>query len=317
MKLALTLVSCLSLAAVGCDKKKSDAPAKPAPAAPAPGSAAAPTPPPTPTPTPGSAAAPGSGSAAPTPVTADVPADGIKLPYTPRQVGDKVTETEERNMVAKAELGPGQVIDFSSTEKRVEAKETLEVVDGAISKLKVTYTAFTIDETVGGKPKAKPTPTAGKTYVVWREGDAVKVTYEGGTEPPAEEVKAVTKGNRKVGKPDVLDKFLAGQAWKVGVKVDLPADVLAAMIPTGGDGAEPALSAMSLTLQSVDDAVATFAMTMASKSPGGEMVFELAGTTKVDRKTGRPIDVSATGPFTANAKVKLTGTMTMKTSYAR
>lgn len=57
---------------------------------------------------------------------------------------------------------------------------------------------------------------------MWREGDAVKVTYEGGTEPPAEEVKAVTKGNRKVGKPDVLDKFLAGQAWKVGVKVDLP-----------------------------------------------------------------------------------------------
>ena len=173
MKLALTLVSCLSLAAVGCDKKKSDAPAKPAPAAPAPGSAAAPTP----TPTPEGSAAPTPGSAAPTPGSAAaVPADGIKLPYTPRQVGDKVTETEERNMVAKAELGPGQVIDFSSTEKRVEAKETLEVVDGAISKLKVTYTAFTIDETVGGKPKAKPTPTAGKTYVVWREGDAVKVT---------------------------------------------------------------------------------------------------------------------------------------------
>lgn len=47
------------------------------------------------------------------------------------------------------------------------------------------------------------------------------------------------------------------------------------------------------------------------------MVFELAGTTKVNGQTGRPIDVSATGPFTANAKVKLTGTMTMKTSYAR
>ncbi|MBL8620390.1 MAG: hypothetical protein JNK64_03775 [Myxococcales bacterium] len=314
MKLALALVSCLSLALVGCEKKKSDAPAKPAPAAPAPGSAAAPTP------TPGSAApTPTPGSAAPTPgSTAVAPADGITLPNTPRQVGDKVTETEERTMVAKAEVGPGQVIDFNSTEKRVEAKEALAVVDGAITKLKVTYTTFTIDETVGGKPKAKPTPTAGKTYVVWREGGELKVTYEDGSAPPADEIKAVSKSNRSVGKPDVLDKFLAGQVWKTGVKVDLPADVLAEMNQAKGGDVEPSLTAMSFTLQTADDAVATMAMTMtmAGKSPTGEMGIELAGTAKVDRKTGRPVEVAATGPFTANVKVKMTGTMTMKTSYA-
>ncbi len=313
MKLALALVSCLSLALVGCDKKKSDAPAKPAPTAPTPGSAA--------TPTPGSAAAPTPtpGSAAPTPGSAAaMPADGIKLPLTPRQVGDKVTETEERIMAAKAEVGPGQVIDFNSTEKRVEAKEALEVVDGTITKLKVTYTAFTRDEVIGGKPKTKPTPTVGKTYVVWREGDALKVTYEDGSAPPAEEIALVSKSNRKVGKPDVLDKFLAAQVWKTGVKVDMPADLLAELNDTKGSDVEPALAAMSFTLQTADDAVATLAMTMAmaGKAPEGEMSFELAGTAKVDRKTGQTVEVAATGPFTANVKVKMTGTMTMKTSYA-
>lgn len=313
MKLALTLVSCLSLAAVGCDKKKSDAPAKPAPAAPAPGSAAAPTP----TPTPEGSAAPTPGSAAPTPGSAAaVPADGIKLPYSQRQVGDKVTETEERIMAAKAEVGPGQIIDFNSTEKRVEAKEALEVADGTITKLKVTYTTFTRDEVIGGKPRTKPTPIVGKTYLVTREGDALKVTYEDGSAPPAEEVTLVSKSSRSVGKPDVLDKFLAGQAWKPGVKVDLPADVLAEMNQTKSADVDPSLTAMSFTLQTADDAVATMAMTMAGKTPEGEMGFELVGTAKVDRKTGRPIEVSATGPFTANVKVKMTGTMTMKTSYA-
>ena len=319
MKLALTLVSCLALAAVGCDKKKSDAPAKPAPAAPAPGSAAAPTPGSAAAPTPGSAAAPTPGSAAPTPgATADVPADGLKLPHTPHQVGDKVTETEEQIMVAKVEVSPTQILDFNTTEQRVEVKEAVAVQDGVITTLKISYPTVTIQETVAGKAKPKPTPTVGKTYLVTREGDALKVTYEDGSAPSAAEIKAVTKGNRSVGRPDPLDKVLAEHVWKVGEKFALSPEQLAEMNKNMGGEGEPSLAGMSFTLQTADDAVATMAMTMdmGVKNPEGEMTFTLAGTAKVDRKTGRQIEIAATGPFTANVKVKMTGTMTMKSSFA-
>lgn len=313
MKLALTLVSCLSLALVGCDKKKSDAPAKPAPAAPTPGSAAAPTPGSAAAPTP----APAPGSPAPTPVTADVPAEGIKLPYTPKQVGDKVTETDEQTMVAKVEVSPTQIIDLNTTEQRVEVKEALAVDGDGITKLKISYPSITIKETVAGKAKDKPTPTVGKTYLVTREGDTLKVTYEDGSAPSPEEIKVVQKGNRSVGRPDPMDRLLADHVWKVGEKFALSPEQLAELNKNmGGDG-EPSLAGMSFTLQTADDAVATMAMTMdlAVKNPEGEMTFTLAGTAKVDRKTGRQLEINATGPFTANVKVKMTGTMTMKTTH--
>ncbi|MBL8620391.1 MAG: hypothetical protein JNK64_03780 [Myxococcales bacterium] len=313
MKLALKLVACLSLALVACEKK-SDAPAKPAPAAPAPGSAATPTPgsaaAPTPTPTPGSAAAPGS--------TAAAPADGIEFPAQVHKVGDKVTETEERSMVAKLEVSPTQQLEARSTEQRTELKEIVALDGENIAKLKVSYTTVTVQETLNGKPRAKPTPTVGKTYLVWREGGELKVSYEDGSAPSAAEIKEVRKGNRGVGRPEPLEKIVAGHVWKVGEPFAFTPEQLAEMNQNMGGDDEPSLTGMSLTLQTADDAVATMAMTMAMgmKGPDGDMTFELAGTVKLDRKTGRPLEVGGTGPFSGVAKVKMAGTMTMKTSYA-
>ena len=218
MKRTLTLIACLSLAVAGCDKKKSEPATKPAPTgSAAPGSAA-----------PGSAA-PGSaapGSAAPDGTAADSAAagsaaaapsgDGLKVPRTEHKVGDKVTEVTTQDMAITAEVGPGTTIDVKQTGSKTELKEIMAVDGGVVTKLKIGYSAMSESQTVAGKTEDKPSPLAGKTYLVWREGDEVKVSNEDGSAPSAEEIKKVAKDNKSVGKPEPMEDFVASRTWKVG-----------------------------------------------------------------------------------------------------
>ena len=307
MKRSVALVACLSLSLVACEKTKSEPPTKPAPTATASDPAAPP-------------GSPAPVTKAPTVDPTAVPAGGIKFPAHVHVAGEKVTETDEQTMAMKAEVGPSQTVDVGSNERRVEVKETLDVDRGMIAKLKITYQAFAANETMNGKSKDKPTPTAGKTYLVWREGDQLKASYEDGSAPPADELKEVVKGNRGVGRPEPLEEIMASHTFKLGERFELSPDQLAKMneqLAGGGDN-EPSITGMSFTLQSADATVATLAMTMAMavKGQGNELTFTLAGSAKVDRTTGRPLEISAIGPFSGFAKVKMTGTMSMKNAYA-
>ena len=58
---------------------------------------------------------------------------------------------------------------------------------------------------------------------MWREGDKLQATREDGSVPEGEELEDVLKGNRKVGRPDVADKLVAGRLWKTGALVEFTA----------------------------------------------------------------------------------------------
>ncbi|MBL8620389.1 MAG: hypothetical protein JNK64_03770 [Myxococcales bacterium] len=309
MKLrSVLVVSCLALALGACDKKKSDATPPPAPGT-ASGST---TPPPAVPPAPPAPAA-GSGTAA-------APADGeLRIPNLPAKVGDKFTETEDRTMVAKIEPKPGQAIEVTTREQRQEDKEVVAVDGGVISKLKVSYPKVVITESAMGQTKDKPTPTAGKSYLVWREGGALKATLADGAAVSPEEMKVLAKGQKSVGRPDVMQQIMAEHAWKLGETVAMsPAEIARLADVVGGEDDAGKLIAMGFTLQASDATTATFAMTMAMESTGakGTMKVSLTGTAKVDRNSGRALEVSAAGPFEGNMGVPITGTMTATTSYA-
>lgn len=309
MQLRLVLVvSSLALALGACEKKKSDAPAAPTPGT---ASGAPATPPPPPPLSPGTAAGSGSGTA---------PAAGeLRIPNTAPKVGDKVTETEDRLMVAKVEPQPGQVIEVTTREMRQEDKEVVAVDAGVVTKLKVSYPKLVITETAGGKIKDKPTPTAGKSYLVWREAGALKATLADGGAVSADEMKVLAKGQKSVGRPDVMQQIMAEHVWRVGEVVAMSPDEITRLTEVIG-GADDAgrLTAMSFTLQTSDAQTATFAMTMALETTGpkGAMKVSLTGTAKVDRNSGRALGVSAAGPFEGNMGLPITGTMTATTTYA-
>ena len=308
MKHLIVLLSCVALALAGCDKKKNDAPAKTPPAATPP--AATP-----PAAAPPAATPPAATPPAATPPTAEVPADGIKFPADQHAVGDKVTEVTTEEGTMKLEVGPGKVVEGTSAKSRTEQKEVVAVDAGVVTKLKIGYSAMSDTQTMGGKTRDKPSPLDGKTYLVWREGDEVKVSYADGGAPPADEIAKVAKGNRSVGKPEPMDTFVAGRTWKVGEKVSATPDELAKIGEAMGGDDGPALTGLALTLQSADDAVATMALSMAMemKGPDGSMALQLDGSARLDRKTGRLLEITGTGPFSGVVKVPMSGTMTMKT----
>ena len=301
---SILVASCLALAVGACEKKKSGAPA-----APTPGTASgAPATPPS---SPGTAAGSGSGTA---------PAAGeLRIPNTAPKVGDKVTETEDRLMVAKVEPKPGQVIEVTTREMRQEDKEVVAVDAGVVTKLKVSYPKVAITETAGGKIKDKPTPTAGKSYLVWREAGALQATLADGGAVSADEMKVLAKGQKSVGRPDVMQQIMAEHVWRVGEVVAMSPDEITRLTEVIG-GADDAgrLTAMSFTLQTSDAQTATFAMTMALETTGpkGAMKVSLTGTAKVDRNSGRALGVSTAGSFEGNMGLPITGTMTATTTYA-
>ena len=316
MKLAIVLASCLALLA--CDKKKDAAPKPTAPAAgtaaPA-GGTAAPA---------GGTAAPVGGTAAPVADKAADPAvatDGVKIAWVGHAVGDKATKTQDRSMKASVEAKPGVTVEVTTVEHREEVREVLVADGGVLSKVKLSYPKLTITESMTGKSREKPTPTVGKTYLVWREAGELKVTLEDGSAPSAEEVKVVTKSSRSVGKPDAMETFVASRTWKVGEAVVLDAAQLATIGEAMSDDSSK-LSSMSLTLQAATDTTATFAMAVAmggATAEGGAMKIDMAGTVILDRKTGRAMSLDLSGPFEGNAgkeQMKISGTMADKTSYA-
>lgn len=251
----------------------------------------------------------------PTPGTTTAAADEFEFPVAPPQVGDMVTELKERTMVATVEVSASQRMHLMSSEQRTELKQIVALDGDIVTKLKVTHRSVTTQETVNGKPRTEPTPTVGKTYLVWRAGGELQVSYLDGTAPPAAETKEVRRGNRSVGRPEPLERIVAARVWKVDQRFEFTAAQVAEM-NQAIDADEPSLTSMALTLQRVDDAVATMAMTMTMTEADAGMAVELAGTLKLDRKTGRPLEFSGAGPFSAVAALKMVGTMSMKVRYA-
>lgn len=251
-------------------------------------------------------------------VTAPAVSDGIQFPLPRPKVGETVTETKERSMVATVEASPTQQVHLLSSEQRTELKQIVALDGDIVTTLKVTHRAVTNQDTVNGAPRARPTPTLGKTYLVWRAGGELQVSYVDGTAPPAAEIKAVRKGNRSVGRPEPLDRIVASRVWKIGERFELTAAQLAELKQTMSDDEEPELTSMTLTLHTVDAAVATMAMTMTMATAGAadRMTFDLTGTITLDRRTGRVLELVSTGPFSSVGKLKMVGTMTMRSRYA-
>ncbi|MBK9032226.1 MAG: hypothetical protein IPL61_13055 [Myxococcales bacterium] len=316
MKLAHAFALTLILAATGCKKKEDAAGAGSAPAAGTATASGA-----------GSAVAPGagsavaagagsavaSGSAAPT----EAPADGLRLPLGVQKVGDKETKAEDMKMTLTIEAGPGKTVEMQMAKHSEETFEVLAVDGGTKTKIKITYTAETETQTMGGRSKDKPSPIAGKTYVVWREGDDVKATLEDGSAPPAEELAKVVDKEEELGTPDPMDEIIASKVWKVGEKVAFTPDELAKVNARQNPKSDEkkSLEQMELTLVAVEAGVARFDMTMkmAIKNPNGSMSMTVTGAARADTATGHLLEIGGTGPVEGVMGAKVSGTLTMKT----
>jgi hypothetical protein len=165
-------------------------------------------------------------------------------------------------------------------------------------------------EQAGGKTREKPSPLAGKRYLAWAEGGAIKATHEDGSAVSPEELDELSQDLDELGKPRPMDEIIAARTWKVGEPYSFTADELARLNATKSERT-PRGTAMSLELREVAGGRAVFAMKTSMQLEGkATMKMEMNGTATLDVATGRPLAVELGGPLDGTAKGQpLTGTM--------
>jgi hypothetical protein len=306
MKHALAFALVLSL--VACKKKEETPAAPPAPASATAAPAAASAAPPAPTP------APAADQAAP-PATGD----GIQIPASTYKVGDTETKTQAMKMKMVVAIKPDQPLVIDITKDEVQTREALAVdASGNLTKVKLAYKELKETESMGGKTKDKPSPTAGKTYIAWAEGGDIKVTLEDGSAPSAAEIDEVADDQKHLGMTDPMDEIISSKRWKTGEKVTFTPDELAKVNNRRGSGKHDnqKLSSMELALAGVAGEIATFDMVMGMDitSDKGTIQMKLSGQVKVFAATGRLDSMNGTGPIVGNLGVPVSGEVTLTSS---
>ena len=298
--LALALVTALA----ACGDKKADAPPKQAAAPTATPPAATPPPPPTPP------------AAEPPPSATPGMVGEIKLPLAPRTPGLAWTKTDE--LTSKMTIGSGAkqlVVDGSR--RYVERIEIVELDDkGLVTKVKASYPERADREQINDKPRDKTSPIAGKAYLVWTDGGAIKATHEDGSAVSPEELAELGEDLDELGKPRVMDEIVASRTWKIGETYELTADELGRLNAIKSARA-PRTTAMSLALTSVAPTRVDLAMKTTMQLEGKlAMTVHLDGTVALDPKTGQPLSLVLAGPAEGTAGgAPVTGSMSGKVNY--
>ena len=254
---------------------------------------------------------------APPGATAAPIAAGLKLPLAERKVGVRWTKTDDltSNMVLTAP-GDRKVTIVGKRHYRDEFEVVELGPDGMMMKLKASYPEREEGETVDGKAKPKPTPIAGKSYIVWAKDGKVEATLADGGAVSPEELAELADDLDELGKPRPMDHFMSGRTWKIGEPYQLTADQLAQLAAVKGDKA-PKQVGITLTLTSVDAGTAVFAMQTAMQVDGkADLKIDLSGKISVDVATGRPMAVELSGPLKGEAAgMPVEGTMSGTITY--
>jgi hypothetical protein len=148
---------------------------------------------------------------------------------------------------------------------------------------------------------AAPTqqPVAGKTYLVERQGDELRITSDSGGIPPQEEFEIVWYNMESLGKPNPLADFLAGRTVAVGDLLELPTEAATRLLAFGDDVVQ--VERFTLTLKEVQVAEgrprAVFDAFVSSRSQGrSQMGMQVEGTLAIDASTCRVLSLELAGP---------------------
>ena len=205
-------------------------------------------------------------------------AEPVKLGHKVEPVGATCMEDKLYAMTATA--------NGHSLERNHHVAKTIEVLataNGAVSKAKVTYTAYTGGDAV-----------VAKTYVLTFDGGTLFVGRADGKALDASERALVEKDNKRFGKPDVFGEALVGIPFERGKRTTVPSDKLAEW----EDFPQPVKAALTLT--DVRGADSLFKLELDAGSEASGQKLAISATARVERTTGLLRSLDGTGTFTAN-----------------
>lgn len=161
-----------------------------------------------------------SSSASSSLVSAPVPKEiGTKFTKKDPTVGDKRTQDEKSEMQLKISMKK-QSFEFAEQESTKCEEEILEVSNGAVTKMRVTFAEDVKTKTEGSRAsKPKSSAVAGKTYVVLAKDGKINVLNSKDKPASGPEARLVENRYRTLGKPDEVIAAIGDRVLKEGDEV--------------------------------------------------------------------------------------------------
>ena len=238
-----------------------------------------------------------------TPGVADAPAASAQtLTFVKKSavVGD-VREHRERTETSMSKIAMSDTGNTLSQETDADVaivdrhEQVLAVSpDGAITKLKVTYTESRHEVTQAGATTATKTAVAGNTYVVTANGDATQFTNGDGAAISTTESALVAKDFTHFGRVDPMLAALPARPIAIGESLD---DVAKALLADAHDQGVDRVTVHLKESRNVGGApVGVFAIELWGKLGGGAMQT-MKGTSSVRLSDGRELESDAEAPI--------------------
>jgi hypothetical protein len=223
--------------------------------------------------------------------------EGLVLPASHFEAGERVTRVDAFHIMATVELGGASV----RLDRHKDSEVTSEMIEvdahGEPVRTRVTFAIEEQRDSMDRKTQRTTSPIVGKTYVITNTAGTETVTDDDGRTPSRAEVAAVLERMSSSSGDDALERMLGGRRWFYGERIQLGAAALEAYNRTVRDPGTR-YTAVSQQLLEVRDGVAVFRVMTRwdQRSANGVLTFELAGTHEVDLKSGRLLRTDLRGP---------------------
>jgi hypothetical protein len=277
----------------------------------------------------GPAAAEQTGSATP---ASEVPS-GVTFAKALPAVGTKRQESSRNDLDFSIDFKrAGNRITGGHFKKSAGEKRRVEVLATnatSVTKIRVTYDEKYDGESRGtAEPKKRPSPVAGKTYVVDSSSGKIEVRGENDARVPKRESDIVAKDWKSLGKPDKMAALIPDRPLAEGEKLPVSADLVRDLF-NADDGDETSVDNASFTFRGTKQEGAvrygqfdvTFKISMTSKKQDIAMTLDLAGKLAVDTATSQLGEITLKGPLSMkgiskSAHGELEGSGTMNASMS-
>ncbi len=229
----------------------------------------------------------------------------VQFQQQPTAVGDSVVQQVEVELDVTTTITQSEQIAHESRStihrKQQRVVKVLEVVDDRVRRAEVSFPISRRQGPGGETPdEMAPQSVEGKTYLVERVDDRLKIRKPDGTLPPRQEFELVYESLKTFGKPNPLAEFLLARPIQLGETIEVPRELAEQLLGLSGDVGEVRRMTMRLEhLKEIDDQpCAVFATTIDAVDRASEaQEFEVTGRMAIDIATCRTVAAEVNGPL--------------------
>jgi len=255
---------------------------------------------------------------------APTPPPGVTFTARAPVLGDKAEATSLNDMTMEASVALGKKalkMSLQTTETETRTEEVLAAAGGAVTKLRVTYTAKTNVMKEGKRERKLRNPLAGNTYVVELKDGKLTALDAKAKPVKGTALKLLKSSYETLGKPDPMVAALPATPLTKGQKVEALGKAIKESLQ-GKAAKGMTVGDVTVAFRDQEGDLGVFDVTAKVALVEKPMKFEmdLKGQVGMRLGDGQPARLTLEGPVTASSadrRLKMEGTGTMKMSMTR